>query len=295
MFESYERIVSYSGIKIPGRILIGLSLIVLLAGIGLSLITGDLLYFVVTLLFADLIAGVPYYLGKKKIDEVEENLPEALRQMASVLRSGGTFEVAVREIAVSDYGTLSKEFARMLKEMESGKSFSAALESLVLRIESPFLEKVAVIINDAIRTGGKVADVLDQIGDDIRKLYQVKRERKARTAMQFMFLAVSAAVLGPFLMGVAVGITNFMMSMGKALVASGNLPEQVFLQKQAAVKSLEFILLLFVIIESLLAGIMAAIIRDGKVSSGALIAPIFLLLAYVMFIVGKITVAFIAG
>jgi len=110
-----------------------------------------------------------------------------------------------------------------------------------------------------------------------------------------MFLAVSAAVLGPFLLGVAIGITNFMMYMGQSLLASGNISAELFQKKQAAAQTLEFILTLFIIIESVLAGFMAGLIRDGKLSSGVLLAPIFLLLAYIMLIVGKEAVLFIAG
>ncbi|NPA86634.1 MAG: type II secretion system F family protein [Candidatus Diapherotrites archaeon] len=293
--EEYERTVAFSGLKVKGRVLLAVAGLIALLGILLAVVLRDFLPLIVALVLADLVAMYPYYRGRRTIEEMEENLSEALRQMAAVLRSGGTFEVAVREIAISDYGALSKEFARMLKEMESGKSFIAALESMSLRVGSPFLERVTVILRDAIRTGGKVADVLDSIAEDIRKLYQIKKERRARTTMQFLFLAVSAAVLGPFLMGVAVGIINYMMVIGQQLVASGNLSPEEFLQKQAAARNLELVLTLFVIIESVLAGFMGAAIREGKLSYGAVLAPIFLLLAYVFFLAGKEIVFLLTG
>ena len=285
--EEYEKVVKYSGIKVEPKILLIIGASLALAGIALSLALRDMLYLVVLLVAADLISMYPYFVGRKKINEVEENLSEALRQMASVLRSGGTFEVAVREIAASDYGELSKEFTRMLREMEGGKSFVMALESMAYRVNSPLLERVAVIIADSVRTGGRVADVLDDIAEDVRKFYQLRKERRAKTTMQFMFLAVSAAVLGPFLMGVAIGIAKYMTVIGEQLVAQGTLSPTEFQQKVQAISFLELVMSVFVVIESILAAFVGAAMREGRVEQGIIYAPIFLLLAYLTFTAGK--------
>ena len=293
--KEYERVVKYSGTKVNPRIFLALGVLFLLGGIAGFFLTGDFLSLVLSLVLADLVVALPYLRGRKKIDEVEENIADALRQIAAVLRSGATFEVAVREIAVSDYGQLSKEFSRMLKEMEGGKSFVAAFESMALRVNSPFLEKVAIILSDAIKTGGRVADVLDELSEDVRKMYQIRKERVARTSMQFMFLAVSAAILGPFLLGVSVGIAKFMVLTGADLVKSGTLSLQEFQKKVRNIRTAQEILTLFVIIESILSGFMAAQMREGRITVGLVYAPIFLLLAYLSFVGGIKVVLSLTG
>ncbi len=293
MLKEYSKVVKYSGIRVDPRILLTLGVIIVLGGVAVTFLLRDFLYLVIALVIADVVVMYPYYIGKKRISEIEENLSEALRQIASVLRSGGTFEVAVREIAVSDYGELSREFARMLREMEGGKSFVAALQTMAARVESDFLRKAAVIIADSVRTGGRVADVLDEIAEDVRKFYQIKKERRTRTTMQFLFLAVSAAVLGPFLLGVSIGIVNFMIGIGERLVEAGTLTPQELAAREAAVSSLELIITVFVIVESILAGFMGALIREGRLAYGAVLAPVFLLLAYLSFLGGKFVVGVI--
>ncbi len=295
MMEEYVKVVRYGGLRVDPRLVLVLATLLFLGGIVGYFLTGDFLYFVLGLVLADMVAAVPYLMGRKRIDEVEQNLADALRQISAVLRSGATFEVAVREIAVSDYGQLSREFSRMLKEMEGGKSFIAAFESMALRVNSPFLEKVATILSDAIRTGGRVADVLDELSEDVRKMYQIRKERVARTTMQFMFLAVSAAVLGPFLLGVSVGIAKFMVSTGAELVKSGTLSLEEFQEKVNNIAAAEEILTLFVIIESLLSGFMAAQMREGRITMGFVYAPVFLLLAYLSFVGGINTVLSLTG
>ena len=295
ILKEYGRYLRYAGVKIPPIILLSSTISITIIGLLFSLATNNFSYFVLLLLFADLMAAFPYYQGRKKIQEIEDNLSDAIRQMAAVLRSGGTFEVALREIAASDYGQLSKEFAQMLKEVEGGKAFTAALGSMARRVGSKYLEKITTIITDAVKTGGKVADVLDEIAEDIRKFNQVRRERKAKTTMQFMFIVISAVVLGPFLMGIAIGIVKFMMGIGKDLLASGVISAQLLAEKEANVNILSDVLTLFVVIEAGLAAFMGAIMREGRASYGLVLAPVFIAVAYFLFLAGIRTVFIITG
>ncbi len=289
--EEYKKVVSYSGIKVKPEILLTSAVVIAVISVVLAVILGSPLIAVLGIVLADIVAFLPYYIGRKKIDEVEEMLSEALRHMASVIRSGGAFEVAVREIAISDYGQLSKEFMRMLKEMEGGKSFVSTLMNTANRIGSKFLYRVSIIISDALRSGGRVADILDELGEDIRQLYQIKKERKAKTTMQYLFIAASAAVLGPFIVGISLGIISFMMDIGESLKGTGIVTEELLQQKAQYVSLMEQILLGFVIVESLLSAFLAAAMREGRISYGVTIAPVFLLLAYLSFVGGKEIVA----
>ena len=291
--KEYKKVVRYSGLKLEPNILLTIGGVIVLLSLLTTIVLADPIYLVVGLVLSDIVAMGPYFLGKKKIDEIEANLSEALRQMAAVLRSGGTFEVAVREIALSDYGQLSKEFARILREMEGGKSFVAALQGLSLRITSPILDKVTIIISDAIRTGGRVADILDEIAEDIRAHYHTRRERRAKTTMQFFFLLAAAAILGPFLMGVTLGIIDFMTNLGSTIAATGAVktltPESV-LQKKAVMQVVDLILTIFVILEAALSAFLSAAMREGKTVYGIIYAPFYILLAYLFLMAGRFVV-----
>lgn len=289
IFEKYEQVVKYSGFKIFPRMFISIGAAIIMVGAAVYLITKNFLILILGLALGDAVIAIPYMMGRKKIDEVEENLSDALRQMASVLRSGGTFEVAVREIAASDYGQLSKEFTRIMREMEGGKTFVAALQGMARRVDSDLLRKVTIIISDAVRTGGKVADILEEIAEDVRKFRQLRKERKARTTMQFFFIIAVAVALGPFMMGVSVGIATFMLNMGKYFASMG-MKGVNLAGAEAAVKFTERTLTMFLIIQSVAAAVMAAIIREGRATKGFVYAPIFMVIGYLIFIGGKAAV-----
>ncbi len=292
--KHYENVVKLAFPKLNARFILTLGSVVSLIGIALIL-TGYYLFGIVILIVGMFIVFTPYKKGKQIVESIEENLGDALREMAAVLRSGGTFEVAIKEVIASEYGELSKQFSLMLKEIEAGKSFIAALNSLSMRIDSDFLRKAVLIITDSLRTGGRVADILDEIAEDIRKTYQIRKERKARVSMQFMFIFVSAAVLGPLIVGMSMGIQLFMMKIGEDMVKSGMQSEEFFKQKVATSEVINNILTLYVLIQAVLAGAVGALIRTGKMVDAMSLVPIMLFLSYMFFTLGKLSVLLLTG
>jgi len=80
-----------------------------------SMIIMVFILFFVTL---DLMLGYPYIKGIGRINKIEEELPEALKQMADILKAGGTYEYALREISHADFGPLTTELENVLRKLE---------------------------------------------------------------------------------------------------------------------------------------------------------------------------------
>ncbi|MEK6820824.1 MAG: hypothetical protein AABY11_00295, partial [archaeon] len=117
--ERYEYYMQQANLDVPPLIWIGGSL---LAGTASGLlvffllavlkINDPLIAFLAALIVIDLMIGIPYMKGKARVESIEENLPDALKQIADTLKTGSTYEYALREVAASQYGPLTDEMKK---------------------------------------------------------------------------------------------------------------------------------------------------------------------------------------
>ena len=290
--RSYARHLRLAGIRTSPYLLILSGTLVALVSLLLALVFHDLLPFLVGLLIADFIVFYPYYKGVQIVSEIDANLSDALKQIASTLQSGGTFEMAVREVVSADYGHLSKQFRYVLDDLQSGNTIDVALGRFAARVPSELVQRVVTIIVDAFHAGGGLAKVLEDVAEDARQTYRLMEERRAKTTMQAMFLVVSSVVLSPFIVGAAFGIMRFFARMGKNFAGSQILDAAEYAKMMNAVGYIQMFLTIYVIFQAALSAIMITAIREGKVSSGIRYAPIFMIVAYIILMA---TAAMVSG
>ncbi|MBI5636204.1 type II secretion system F family protein [Candidatus Micrarchaeota archaeon] len=98
---------------------------------------------------------------------VDKELPFALRQLATQIKAGVSFNRAFASIANADYGLLSREIRKVLDEMEKGVPSATALNNFSSRIKSKGLKRAVVQINRALRSGGSLSEIVSTIADDV--------------------------------------------------------------------------------------------------------------------------------
>ncbi len=292
MLERYKKVVRFGGMKVPPEILLLVGMI--LAGASLfSFLLGSPILGIALLVLADLVAGFPYVIGEKRLRQFEENLPDALRQIGAILRSGGTFEMALREVAASGLGVASEEFGRVLTDMQAGISFQGALERLSIRVPSETLKRVVTIIKDAVRAGGGLSEVLEDVAEDARELVKIKKERETKTGMQTMFITMASVVLGPFIFGSAVGLMHFMQEMGRSLQSVNIISEAELARSMATMGALSNLLLTYTLIQTTVSAIMVSIIRGEGIGGALKRVPVHIAIAYLIFLAGQWVVSYI--
>lgn len=109
-------------------------------------------------------------------------LSDALVLIANSLRSGFSFLQAVELVSREMQPPISREFGRLLNEMNLGASADDALEGLTQRVASMELEMVVTAVMIQRQVGGNLAEVLDTIADTIRERARMRREISALTA-----------------------------------------------------------------------------------------------------------------
>ena len=226
-----------------------------------------------------LLFGIPKMRVNKRRNEIEEVMADALHQMAVSVRTGLVLEAVIQEIANSDYGALSEEFERILMEIKKGRPLKEALLAFGKRTGSKNLQRVMSLVIEGIEAGGPIADVLDEVSDNMRAIKMIQRERKTATSQQISFLAMASLMAGPFVMGVVGALPNIM-----ALVAGGM--SDIPLQEIASVgTALKF----YVFAQAFAAGIMMGVVMYGDIRKGLKFTiPLGVIALVVFFIVQKI-------
>jgi len=300
LMKKYEYYVKNSGIKLSMAqwLLVSIFIAIALAFAGiivnlflLGIPAGDInLYKLPLLIFIaaiDLSLGYPYLLTMQKISRIEENLPDALKQMSDTLRAGGTYEFAIREISTSGYGALSSEMDTVLRNLEEGQSFEAALNGFSDRIESTLVKRTMTIINQSIRAGAGLADVLDDVADDMKELYRIGRERKARTLMQVLFIVMAGGVVAPAIFGMVSQIISFLIS--SAIRAGIAISQETITEAVNARNLIVSLMEAYVVIEVMASAAMISLMREGKLNKSILYIPFLLFIAFsVYFVAGML-------
>ena len=176
-----------------------LTLIVALISYFISLELG-LAIFISILLIA---LSIFYYPKIKKQNEYasfSKELPYALRQLATELRSGRSLFDSLDSVASSDYGILSLEFSRVLEEIKYGESTENAFLNLEKRVDSKALSRTIYEILTSLRIGANLSNSLSIIADDVNFDIRMKLKEYSEKLNAFVMIYTFLAILAPVIL-----------------------------------------------------------------------------------------------
>jgi len=142
---------------------------------------------------------------RRRQDEIERELPDALDMLSVCASAGLGFDQSLQKI--SDYWDtdLGHEISHVTEEMKMGISRDAALRNLSNRLDVDNLSRFVAIIIQAEKIGMSYADVLHSQALQMRVLRQL-RAREISNKLPgkmiipiglFIFPAIIAVILGP--------------------------------------------------------------------------------------------------
>jgi tight adherence protein B len=118
-------------------------------------------------------------------------LPVALEQVASELRTGGTVAGAIAALGRTE-GPLAAEFLRIDRRCALGATLDGALGAWAVERSDPAVSSAAGALAVAAATGGRAADALDGLASSLRDRSEIAAEGRALSAQARM----SAVVVG---------------------------------------------------------------------------------------------------
>lgn len=143
---------------------------------------------------------------KKRMDQLENQLPDALELIGRTLRAGHAFSSGMKMVCEEFDDPIAMEFERTLGEINFGINVDDAMKNLADRVDSADLRYfvVSVIIQRGV--GGNLAEVIDNIARIIRERFKLRGQIRVLSA-EGRFSA-GVLCLTPILLALFIRVVN---------------------------------------------------------------------------------------
>lgn len=302
---------NYADFTIPAEKYAGF---VFLYGILLGFVSLIILLFVTTRMIAILV-GLSVFIifeivfhsiillaSDSRAKFTDEVLPDALRLMASNIKSGLTPDRALMLSARPEFGPLEREIRKSAKKMFSGESMEEAIQSISKNIDSQPLKRSMDLLSEGIRQGGNLAHLLDGLADDIRQTKILKREVKAYVMMYVIFIFFAVGIGAPLLYAISSYLVQTMTEIGKAInveetatIGTGGMTFMGFKGAEVSERFLMMYSLLSIAITSIFGGILIGLVQEGSERAGIKYAPVLLMISISVHFLSKMMIAKVLG
>lgn len=146
-----------------------------------------------------------YNLGLKRQEEVAKGLAEALDMLTICVEAGQGFDAALMRVARNSEGPIAGEFARVISEIQIGKSRGEAFAGLGERVALADIKNFVSAIVQADRLGLPIAGVLREQTNAMRLSRRQRAEEKAQKVtvkilfpmLLCIFPAMFIVIIGP--------------------------------------------------------------------------------------------------
>ncbi len=155
------------------------------------------IYLVIMAMIYVFTVNYPQIKEKNSYSDLNQELPYALRHMGIELKSGKGLHDTLITVKNADYGSLSREFNRVLEEVKYGKPTEESLLEMSRRVKSEGLSRTIHQIIGTLRVGGNLANSLNIIAKDISFETQIKLKEYSQKLNSFILIYTFIAILAP--------------------------------------------------------------------------------------------------
>ena len=209
----------------------------------------------------------------KRIKQIEDRLPDFLRDVAEAGRFGMTLAESIIVASSGRYGPLTPEIKKMAAQIEWGVPANEALRLFSERVKTPLVQRMMSIIMKASDAGGNVADVLTMVAHDARETILANTEKGIVMSTYVAVIYISFFV---FLATIIILNASFLPQMEKAGSQLSTALEGIDKTKMGSVAQLDvstipavgFAFLISAIAHAVGDGIMAGVLQKGSIPIG---------------------------
>lgn len=155
-------------------------------------------------------------IGAKRQEVLRRGLADALDMLTVCVEAGQGFDGSLLQVAKSVEGPVAGEFARVLAEIQIGKSRAAAFSSLSARTKVPEIRTFVTALVQADRLGLPIGSVLREQSVQMRLIRRQRAEEKAQKVpvkilfpmLLCIFPALFIVIIGPGAIQMADAFSN---------------------------------------------------------------------------------------
>ena len=193
-----ERIYLAKGLGLPVGLVLGL----LYGGFSLKGLVAAAVAAAALFLLPDLLV---YNAGLRRQEELRKGLAEALDMLTVCVEAGQGFDAGLMQVARTVTGPISGEFARVLSEIQIGKTRGEAFSAMADRATAPEVKNFVSALVQADRLGLPIGVVLREQTKEMRLVRRQRAEEQAQKVtvkvifpvMLCIFPAIFIVLLGP--------------------------------------------------------------------------------------------------
>lgn len=251
----------------------------------------QLRYFVIGIAAVALIQLTYYFIVLFRVSDrterIEKVLPDALQLISSNLKAGMTPYQALKMSARKEFGPLSEEINTATALSMGTQSFSEALGNISKNVKSEILDRSIKLFTTAMKSGGHLATLLQELSKEISKTRALKRELVTNTKTYAMFIMFTVIIGSPLLMVVSIHFLAIVSSLQASTGTSSSGFGLDFLAGDIAITPgfLTIVAYFMLAITSVLSCMLLGVIKEGKLNYGIRYAPVVLLGSFTVFFV----------
>ncbi|MFH0986987.1 MAG: type II secretion system F family protein [Candidatus Micrarchaeota archaeon] len=241
----------------------------------------ETLFFQTAAVIFIMIATLPFvivqYMQFKKAREVEEYLPDFLRDTAESIKAGMPIPKAIEAASYGHYGALSKTMKVTAAQISWGVPLEDALLDFARKIKSKMVRQTVLIIIESHTSGGEIADILETVSTDIKQLQMIETQRKSKIRVYL----ISIYFIFFLFLGIIIALTvTFIPATPDLSAAAGVLGGSATNMGEEDFKNFFFNLCM---IEAFFAGIIGGQMGEGNIIAGFKHSVILVVITMIVF------------
>ena len=267
------------------------SIILFILGImlltGIAVVKGEILtgtdFIVFGLLTSIGPIGFYNHIKSKRKQEIEEHLPDFLREISSSTSSGMTVFDAIISSAQGDHGKLSPELKMMASQLSWGIPVDESLENFAKRVNTPAIKRIVVTINKALKIGGNTAAVFEAAAKEIDQTKLIEEQRRTEMSMYSIVIFISFFVFLAVILIIDKTIFAAIFDLQSKMPAGASVGNSGLAIADVNPVELKNMFLIFVLVQSVGGGLLGGYMMDGKLSSGVRYGFVLVIVSFFVF------------
>ncbi len=215
--------------------------------------------------------------------EIENDLPEFLDNLVSNLKGGVSLEKALLKSVRKEQLSLLKEVTLINEKIMMGQGVEQAIGEFKDRFDSPVIKRTLFLIEEGLNGGGNLADPLEKISQNLKKIYELNDEIKANAGGFTVVIQIITLVVTPLLFALALTLLTFIGNLF-AILSKSNAD---FLQVSAIPVEFTTYLQIFsyamIILITFFSSLIIAQLKNEKIYEALKYVPIYIVISIFLY------------
>ncbi|MGM5482423.1 MAG: type II secretion system F family protein [Nanobdellota archaeon] len=242
--------------------------------------------------------------------EIEEVLADFFQLVSANIRAGMPIDRALWYAVRPRFGVLAKEIEIVAKKVFSGGDLENALIVFANKYDSDVVLRSVNLLNEGVKAGGNVGDLLDKISTNLQEMRTLKKEMAANVTTYVIFITFAAIIAAPLLFGLSGEMLNVVQGIASDVDVSGSVSGadtsaaggmggigMSMSVSEDSIKQSDYRLFVYTCLffSSLFSAMIVSTIKNGNVKQGIQYIPVYMAVSVVLYWISSAVMNSILG